>query len=94
MQFKKFLMTLTVGLAACGVSSATTLTNSRSVVDELDLISTAKAALKIGPDIQRARFLPEVQVGNGSRPGLILSEDDTDSSNDAPEGSLKEQSDS
>jgi hypothetical protein len=70
MKLKNLMMALIAGLTLCGWASAATVLVDRHSANTVRSVPPAEPILKIDA-IGATHFMPEVQVGDGSRPGII-----------------------
>lgn len=80
------LIALISGLTICQFSSAATVVVCSCGTNEPNMVSIIAVAQTVSSATQLARFLPEVQIGDGTRRNVIhIEEEDIDSSADVPE---------
>jgi hypothetical protein len=79
---KHFLTILIAGLTFCGWASAATVTVNRYIANTLSTLSPAGTTQKIESTIRTSHFMPEVYVGNGTRPPGVVQTDAEDSALD------------
>jgi hypothetical protein len=91
MKRKHLMITLIAGLTTCGLSSAATEKIGATTRNAGSGAKIPASPVKIDSATGIARFLPEVYVGNGTRPPDRINAEEGDSSDVAMEDLSKEE---